>query len=112
MRDKFRLLFVGGMPAVAVLLVAVGLARTFTGLLTTPTHLILFAITLAGYFLPTALAFYRGLKASPWIALVNALLGWTLFGWVVALGWAASGEVRPRSAGSAVRWNRPSPAHR
>jgi hypothetical protein len=25
---------------------------------------------------------------------VNLLLGWTIFGWFVAMGWAASGKIR------------------
>jgi hypothetical protein len=26
--------------------------------------------------------------------LVNVFLGWTILGWFVALGWAASGQIR------------------
>lgn len=43
------------------------------------------AIVVALYFLPTMLAFNRNVP-SPWsVAAINALLGWTLIGWAVAL---------------------------
>ncbi len=37
---------------------------------------------------------YRDCKATVWIAVVNVLLGWTIFGWFIALGWSASGKTR------------------
>jgi hypothetical protein len=39
-------------------------------------------------------AYGSAVSATVWIAALNILLGWTLFGWVIALGWAASGKVR------------------
>jgi hypothetical protein len=37
---------------------------------------------------------YRDCKSTAWIVAVNLLLGWTIFGWFVAMGWAASGKIR------------------
>jgi hypothetical protein len=51
----------------------------------------IFTILSCGYLFPGALALGRGLKNGWSIMIVNALLGWTLVGWVVALAWAASG---------------------
>jgi Superinfection immunity protein len=47
------------------------------------------------YFLPTFVAAYRSCKAGGGIAVINVFLGWTFIGWVVALAWAACGEVKP-----------------
>ena len=77
----------------AVLVIAVGLARHDAALLG-PVNLILFVIGMAFYLLPTMLALYRDSRATVWIALVNVLLGWTVFGWVIAMGWAAGGKSR------------------
>ena len=57
--------------------------------------LILLALALIVYFFPWALAMPRKCKAADGIAVVNLFLGWTFVGWVVALAWAASGEVKP-----------------
>jgi RsiW-degrading membrane proteinase PrsW (M82 family) len=93
MNNLLRLIAVGGLVASAVLIVAFGMARNTSDFLA-PVHLLLFVIAVALYLLPTALAFYRNCKAALWIGVVNVFLGWTLFGWVVAMGWAASGETR------------------
>ena len=61
------------------------------GSLVTAWLLILLAIFL--YFVPYICALSRGCKAKDGIAVVNLFLGWTFIGWVVALAWAASGEV-------------------
>lgn len=95
MSHLLRLLLVGGLAVLAVLGFAVGLASN-TRALEGPTHLILFIIAIAVYLLPTVLALYRDCKASGWIASINVLLGWTIFGWVVALGWAAAGSTEPQ----------------
>lgn len=52
------------------------------------------ALTL-GYMLPWAIAATRNKTNTLAIALVNALLGWTLVGWIVALVMSASSEPRP-----------------
>ncbi len=56
---------------------------------------LLIALAVIGYIFPISIAMARGCKATPGIAVVNILLGWTFVGWVVALAWAASGEKRP-----------------
>ncbi len=93
MNHLLRLSVVGGLIASAVLILAVGLARHDADLLA-PVHLILFVLGIAAYLLPTMLALYRNSKATVWIAVLNVFLGWTLFGWFIAIGWAAGGEVR------------------
>ena len=47
---------------------------------------------LLGYFIPTAIAIYRGVNSRVRLIWVNLLLGWTLLGWIVALIWAITGE--------------------
>src|SRR5208282_3379585 len=93
MNNLLRLGAVCGLVACAVLVVALGMARETTNLLA-PLHLLLLVIVVALYLLPTALAFYRDCEAALWIGLVNVFLGWTVFGWVVAIGWAARGKIR------------------
>ena len=51
-------------------------------------HIPGFFCAFALYFLPTLIAFGRGLNSRGGIALLNFFLGWTFFGWVVALVWA------------------------
>ena len=102
MPNMLRLLVAAGLVAFAILVIAIGLARNTAALLA-PVHLILFVVLVAGYLLPTAIALYRGCAATRWIAALNILLGWTLFGWVIALGWAASGKI------SAARPSIPAP---
>lgn len=94
MSHLLRLSIVGGLAALAVLIIAVGLARNDAALLA-PVNLFLFVMAIALYLLPTGLALYRDCRAAGWIAAINVLLGWTLFGWAAALGWAASGATRP-----------------
>jgi hypothetical protein len=91
MNNLIRLLIFGGLAACAILIFMVGLARNDAELLA-PLNLILFAIALLIYFLPSLFALYRNCHATGWITLVNLLLGWTIFGWFVAMGWAASGR--------------------
>ncbi|HLH36424.1 MAG TPA: superinfection immunity protein [Alloacidobacterium sp.] len=88
-----RLFVATALVAFAILAVAVGLARNTAALLA-PVHLILFILVVSLYLLPSGLALYRNCKAIAWIAGLNILLGWTLFGWIIALGWAASGKMR------------------
>ena len=93
MNRLLRLFIVGGHLTFAVPMIALGMTRNNADLLA-PAHQLLFAIAAAVYLLPTALAFYRNCKSAVWIAVVNVLLGWTIFGWFVSIGWAASGKVR------------------
>ncbi|RKN37481.1 superinfection immunity protein [Streptomyces hoynatensis] len=41
------------------------------------------------YFVPTAVAFARGVRNAGSVLVVNLFLGWTFLGWVVALAMAA-----------------------
>jgi len=49
-----------------------------------------FLLGLALYFVPTLVAYRRRHHNRAAIALLNLLLGWTFFGWVAALVWAAT----------------------
>lgn len=93
MKNLLRLIAVGGLVLVAVLMIALGMARNTNALLA-PLHLLTFVVVVALYLLPTGLAIYRDCKATIWITLVDVFLGWTLFGWIVAIGWAASGKTK------------------
>jgi Superinfection immunity protein len=93
MNNLLRLIILGVLLAFAILIVGLGMARNTSDLLA-PVHLLLFAIGVAVYFLPTMLAFYRDCKATVWIGVVDVFLGWTIVGWFVAMGWAASGKVQ------------------
>jgi uncharacterized membrane protein YqaE (UPF0057 family) len=55
-------------------------------------------ILLALYFLPTLVALLRGHHNGVAILVLNALLGWTLLGWVAALVWACTVTHRGREA--------------
>lgn len=47
-------------------------------------------VLIALYFLPFLAAAFRRHPSAIAILSVNLLLGWTLIGWVVALGWSLS----------------------
>lgn len=93
MNNLFRLFVAAGVSAAALLVLFVGLARHDADLLA-PLNLLLFVIALAVYLFPTALAVYRDCTSAWWIAVVNIFLGWTIFGWFIAAGWAAGGKVK------------------
>lgn len=94
MNSLLRVYLSATLVAVAVILIGIGLARHDADL-TAPLHLLLFVIGTAVYLLPTALALYRNSTSTAWIAVLDILLGWTVFGWFVALGWAAGGKTLP-----------------
>jgi len=81
--------------AFAVLAIPLGMTRNADAFLA-PARMLLAVIGLALYLLPSMLAVHRDCKATAWIIALNILLGWTVFGWVAAIGWAASGK--PRTA--------------
>jgi hypothetical protein len=93
MTHVLRLLIVGGLAALAVLSFGLGMAHNTAALLG-PAHLLLFVLAIVLYLAPTGLALYRDCESVGWITAVNVLLGWTLFGWAIAMGWAAAGHVR------------------
>lgn len=98
------------LSAAVILVIAVGLARHDRDLLA-PLDLFLILLALAAYLLPTALALYRDCKASIWIAALDVFLGWTIFGWFAALGWAARGEARPVASFAGPRTGHPIAGH-
>ncbi|EGD2686327.1 superinfection immunity protein [Salmonella enterica] len=55
---------------------------------------ILFLILLVVYFIPAIIASNRKHSNSGAIACLNIFLGWTFIGWVVALVWAFTDNVR------------------
>ncbi len=93
MNNLLRLLVIAALAAGANVMVALGLQRHNADLLA-PVNLVLFVAGVLVYLLPTGLAMYRDCKSTAGNAAVNLLLGWTLFGWFVAMGWAASGKTR------------------
>ncbi|MGO9325169.1 MAG: superinfection immunity protein [Terracidiphilus sp.] len=93
MNNLLRLLVIVGLAAGAIAIVALGLERHNADLLA-PVNLLLFVAGVLVYMLPAGLAMYRDCKSTAWIVVVNLLLGWTIFGWFVAMGWAASGKIR------------------
>ncbi len=93
MNNLLRLLVIAGLSVGAIVIVALGLERHNADLLA-PVNLVLFVAGVLVYLLPTGLAMYRDCKSTMWIAAVNVLLGWTLFGWFAAIGWAARGKIR------------------
>jgi hypothetical protein len=58
------------------------------------TALISFLVGLGLYLIPTLIAYRRRHHNRAAIALLNILLGWTFFGWALALIWAAT-SLRP-----------------
>lgn len=54
--------------------------------------LVSWLISIPIYFIPGALAFYKGKKNAWPILVLNIFMGWTLIGWVVALCWALAYE--------------------
>lgn len=54
---------------------------------------VLFAI-IAVYFLPALVAYNRSHRSAHAILAVNLLMGWLLFGWLWALIWSLTGNVR------------------
>ena len=63
------------------------------------------------YFLPTLEAKMRGHHNIGSIAAVNAFLGWTLVGWVVALTWALAKPQQVQSVPQADQPQDPQPLH-
>ena len=110
MNNLLRLLIVCGLNAFAILIIAVGLGRNNVDLLV-PVNMILLALGAAFYVLPTVLAMYRNCQAAVWITVVNVFLGWTILGWFVAIGWAATGKSRTQPSTIAVAPGRAIPGH-
>lgn len=55
----------------------------------------IFALVLvAAYFVPTVVAFNRDHRNAAAIAALNLLLGWTFLGWIIALVWSLTADVK------------------
>lgn len=59
------------------------------------TALLILAVTLVIYFIPTIVAVHRGVTNQGSVFVLNLFLGWTLIGWVVALAMAARSKPAP-----------------
>jgi hypothetical protein len=51
-------------------------------------------IIIGSYLLPTLIASARGHRSTAAIGVVNILFGWTFIGWIWALIWSLTGNVR------------------
>ncbi len=107
MNSLLRLIVVAAVIACAILAVVIGLARN-TDAMAAPSHVLMLLVGLALYLVPSGLALHRNCAAIGWIIALNILLGWTLFGWIAALGWAISGKPAGVPRGPGVR---PIPGH-
>ncbi len=50
------------------------------------------------YFFPTMIAWFRQHESLATVIMFNALLGWTVVGWIAILLWALSGPGKAESA--------------
>ncbi len=91
MKHLMQLIVASALVLCAFFLIAPGMASN-TPALAGPTHLLAFFLVLVVYIVPTGIAVYRNCAATPWITLLNILLGWTVIGWAGALGWAIVGR--------------------
>ncbi len=80
---KFLSIFIGTVFVFGLFGVMGGSAESFI-------VLILFALFLIVYFLPSFIAFSRKCPSALAITALNLFLGWTLLGWVASLVWALS----------------------
>ena len=64
------------------------------GVATTIGILIGILVVIAAYFIPTAIAVFRGHHNRLAIFGLNLLLGWTLLGWVASLVWSLTATVK------------------
>jgi hypothetical protein len=53
------------------------------------------ASAIAAYWIPTAVAVARHASELGTVAVINAFLGWTAVGWIIALARAVRSPVRP-----------------
>lgn len=51
-------------------------------------------ISILTYFLPTAIACYRGVREKYVIGALNLLFGWSIIGWILCACWAVFGTKR------------------
>lgn len=48
------------------------------------------------YFLPNLIAYGRGHCNGHAILALNILLGWTMLGWIIAMIWSLTGNIKPK----------------
>lgn len=99
MKRLAEFLLLGAAFLIAVLVPALELARRGVDVLA-PLALVLLVAGMLVYLLPAQLAGYRNSRHAAWITMANLLLGWTIVGWVICLGWAAYGSVAPEPEGT------------
>lgn len=58
-------------------------------------NLLIVALLLFIYFLPTVIAVKRDHRSVNAIAVIDILFGWTLIGWLWAFIWSLTGNVEP-----------------
>jgi Superinfection immunity protein len=58
------------------------------GLFAVLATLVVILLTLGLYWLPSILSWHRRRPDLFTVVVVNALLGWTVVGWLIVLGWA------------------------
>jgi hypothetical protein len=76
-----------------------------------PNLLFLLVLLILLYFAPAIVAFDRGKRNARAILAFNLFLGWTLFGWMIALVWACGRKpARLRPATSSARTGDKGPA--
>jgi hypothetical protein len=56
--------------------------------------IVLTMVSTCMYFIPAAVGFLRHHRNENAIAVLNLCLGWTIIGWVVALVWASTDDVK------------------
>lgn len=61
-------------------------------------------IVIAVYLVPSWIAFTRGHQNAGSILLLNLLLGWTVLGWIAALGWALTRVTARRQRSWLEKW--------
>lgn len=59
-----------------------------------PEGLFFLIVISALYFLPSMIAYNRKVKSIGSLVVVNIFLGWTFIGWVVALAWSFTHNIR------------------
>lgn len=63
--------------------------------------LLVFGAVVFSYLLPSVVAQLRGHKNGNAICILNIVLGWTVLGWVFALIWSATDNVKKSEP---IRW--------
>lgn len=110
MNQVLRLLFIAGIVACGIVVIALGFVRHDADLIA-PVNMVLLVMGALVYLLPAGLALYRDCRSSAWIALVNVFLGWTVLGWFAAMGWASVGKVREPAHPVGTPPTHPVPGH-